>query len=270
MDRAGRNFWDTVWKGSVVPAAWNPHKAGITGYWIQRFHNYFKAAFQSIEPLTDRRLIEIGCARSESLPYFAKEYGFSVTGIDYSLKGCELANATLQKEGVTGVVLCRDFFEPSDILREKFDVAVSFGVAEHFDNTARCIKAFSEFLMITVIPNMVGAIGLIQRRLDRTVFNSHVPLDKELLCEAHQAAGLRVMDCDYFLSTNFGVCNLPDLPIRTISWYIKKATLAALRRVSLMVWLFEAHGNRIKGTKFMSPFIICMARKEPGHSPIPS
>jgi cyclopropane fatty-acyl-phospholipid synthase-like methyltransferase len=32
------------------------------------------------------RLLEIGCARSAWLPYFAQEFGIDVSGLDYSSK----------------------------------------------------------------------------------------------------------------------------------------------------------------------------------------
>jgi len=88
-------------------------------------------------------------------PYFAKEFGFKVYGIDYSEIGCKQAREVLSNTGVEGNVICAIFFSPPENLIDAFDVVVSFGVVEHFEDTAG-IAAFSRFLK----PN-----GILQRYL---------------------------------------------------------------------------------------------------------
>lgn len=52
--------------------------------------------------------LEIGCARSRWLPYFAKEFGFEVSGIDYSEVGSQQATQILFNEGVQGNIVFAD------------------------------------------------------------------------------------------------------------------------------------------------------------------
>lgn len=266
-DKAGKKYWDKAWNETVLPSVWNPRKPGLNNYVQKQFHEYFRHVFHSLEPIHGKKLLEIGCARSETLPYFAKEFGFEVTGIDYSEVGCKMAQAILEREGIKVTVLCEDFFSPSDKLKEQFDVVVSFGVAEHFQDTVGCISAFSRFLkpggiMITNIPNLTGMIGYIQKKINRPVFDIHVFMDKNLLSKAHQDAGLKVLDCDFFLSSNFGVCNLVGLSNNTISWYFKKIAIAVLVRFSMAAWFLESKFGKFKANKLMSPYINCLARKE--------
>ena len=41
----------------------------------------------------------------------------------------------LSIEGVKGDIVCADFFSPPESMIEEFDVVISFGVLEHFEDT---------------------------------------------------------------------------------------------------------------------------------------
>src|SRR5579863_9871167 len=92
------------------------------------FHEFFRTAFADHKG----RLLEIGCGGSRWLPYFARQFGFEVWGIDYSSTGCQKASAILASTRVPGTVLERDAFAPNEDLLEEFDVVVSLGLVEHF------------------------------------------------------------------------------------------------------------------------------------------
>lgn len=207
------------------------------------------------------RLLELGCARSVWLPYLGQALGFTVAGVDYSAQGCELARATLAAARVPGQIILADFFDPPSALAEKFDAVVSFGVAEHFDDTAACISAFARFLaekgrMVTVVPNMTGLTGFLQKHLNREVYEKHVPLDKEQLMDAHRRAGLEVMGAGYLISTNFGIVNLEGLASGTPAWFLKRAFMAALGRLSMLGWLAERH---LPAVRISAAYVYCVA-----------
>jgi hypothetical protein len=262
MDMAGKTHWDGLWSGKALPPAWDPDGRGFGQYLARRFDEYFSRLFLPLRPTAGKTLLEIGCAGSASLPYFARHFGFSVTGIDYSETGCQQARAVLERERVRGQVVCADLFSPSDSLLGRFDVVVSFGVVSILRHRG-CI-ASGEFLagqVICRIPNMTGANGRLQMLLNRRLFDMHVPLDREMLAGSHRAAGLTVVSCDYFLSTGFGVCSLTGLEEYTASWWAKKIALALLARVSLAVWSIESLTGNWKAGKRMSPYINCAAYK---------
>jgi 2-polyprenyl-3-methyl-5-hydroxy-6-metoxy-1,4-benzoquinol methylase len=265
VDRAGRLYWEQHWSDKPIRYD-NKHRSGtITNYVNRRIEKYFDEVFANIET-SGKSLLEIGCARSIWLAYFTNTFGFQVSGIDYSARGCEDTQRSLINDGITSEIVCADFFDPPSWMNGKYDVIVSFGVAEHFQDTQRCIKAFAKMLkpggnMITVIPNMVGLIGQIQKFIDRQVFDIHVQLNTNDLRNAHEAAGLEVLDCSYFLSTNFGVCNVEKRNQKTLSWLCKKGIVASLLRLSMFVWLIEEHLPLLKPNKFTSPYITCFARQ---------
>lgn len=265
MDKAGKNYWNETWACSDIPNAVNPLEKGSNNLVKRRFHELFIELFDGMET-TSMRILEVGCAKSSWLPYFSNEFGFEVVGLDYSLIGCEMARAILNNSGVEGSVVCSDLFSPPLDMIGTFDLVVSFGVVEHFEDTDVCIRAISSFLkpggmLITNIPNMVGWIGAIEKIVNRPVYDIHQLIDSSMLRKEHERAGLEVLECDYFMSTNFGVCNLNGIPENTILWFLKKAMLGILTRVSILVWFFEDKFGMFPLSQVASPYVICVARK---------
>ncbi len=143
-----------------------------------------------------------------------------------------------------------------------FDVVVSFGVIEHFEHTAGCLNALSEFLKpggvaITIIPNMVGLLGFFQKLMDQRVFDIHVPLDNQALAAKHQPM-LNVISCNYFLFVNWNAINIESwkgrmsyrLAVRLRSWFSKG------------FWVLEEACPIIfKPNRLSSPYINCVAKK---------
>lgn len=265
MDKAGQKYWNDSWASSDIPEAVNPYDMRLRNYINRRFHQAFLKLFDKSET-SSMRLLEIGCAKSAWLPYFAKEFGFSVCGLDYSPIGCRMAEKVLQVNGVEAEVVCADFFAPPENMLGSFDVVVSFGVVEHFDDTAACLRAVSALLkpggiLITNIPNMVGWIGAIQKAVNKPVYDIHQLLDPPMLREAHKLAGLEVRECDYFISTSFGVNNLAGMSTSNVSGFLKKVCLGVLARASMLVWAIEERVGDFPPRKFASPYINCIARK---------
>lgn len=272
MDKAGREYWDHSWSASQLPDLVDPRAPGLDNFVQRRFHGLFGALLSGQET-RGKRLLEFGCARSTWLPYFATEFGLEVSGIDYSQAGCEQARAILRRANVPGEITRADFFTPPEELREQFDFGISFGVAEHFQDTAACIAAFARFLkpggrLLTVVPNLAGSLGLVQKLLHRAVFDIHVPLDLPMLLAAHERAGLQAERGSYFLSTHFGVCNLNGLPENTATWRVKRLTLTLLTRLSMGVWLVEERLGSFADTpptwvrRMFSPYVYCWAVKK--------
>lgn len=270
MDKAGENYWNEAWASCEKPVAVNPSDMRLRNQVNHRFHRKFLKLFDKAKT-PSMRLLEIGCANSAWLPYFVKEFGFSVWGLDYSPIGCIMAKRVLQANGVKANILCANFFSPPQELLGYFDVVVSFGVVEHFNETVSCLEAVSTFLkpggvLITSIPNMVGSIGAIQKTVNKPVYDIHQLINPATLREAHELAGLEVLECNYFMFSNFGIINLISISKNTLSWFLKKIFLGLLSRASMLIWLIEERIGEISPNKFTSPYINCIARKpNPAH-----
>lgn len=262
VDKAGKSYWDSCWAGSEIPNAINPDE----NYINRQFHHHFTKAFAGIQT-QGATLLEIGCARSQWLPYFAQQFGFKVYGLDYSALGCRQAQLILEKAGVDGSVVCADIFTPPSAMLDKFDVVISFGVAEHFENTAICIGAFARFLkpggvLVTNIPNMTGLIGLTQRLLNRPIFDIHVPLGTYELANAHAQVDLKDIHCEYLVPLCFGVSNLNGLDPTDMRTRVKDGVLHNLSRLSQVIWWIDDHGMTIPINQLSGSFVLCVARKQ--------
>ena len=224
---------------------------------------FIRPAIHSHAGRSTSQLIEIGCARSQWLPYFALNFGLAVTGLDYSPTGCDQERQILARAGVSGDVICANLFEPPEQMLGRFDMLWTNGVLEHFDDTAAALRAFTAFLktgglMITLIPNMRGLVGTVQRILGPSTYAIHVPLTRDELRNAHTAAGLQIVRCDYVMSVNFGVLAVSRSE-RLFS--LRMLAVRVLRRLSVLVWMFERAFAKLPVSRAFSPYIICVATK---------
>jgi SAM-dependent methyltransferase len=263
-DRAGKAYWDATWRSGALPEAVDPDSVDVWHYPQRQLHRFFMRCFPG--GLKDARVVEIGCARSPWLPYVAKQFGAQVVGIDYSEIGAEQARQVLANEGVLGQVKCIDLFSIPDAMRGEFDVAMSFGVMEHFDNTAGALGAAAALLrpgglLVTQIPNLAGVLGWIQKRLSRRVYDIHVPLDAAQLARAHEQAGLSVERCEYVSLTQFGVLNPGDLTERPFWGTIGSWSLFALRSLSAGIWWMDERLMLRRPGRWTGGYIVCAARK---------
>jgi 2-polyprenyl-3-methyl-5-hydroxy-6-metoxy-1,4-benzoquinol methylase len=260
LDKAGKSYWDCKWENTFLPERINPYGSGPNHYLDRKFHGFFRSVF-SDKVTQNNKLLEIGCARSLWLPYFAKEFGFKVYGIDYSEVGCQQALQLLSNEGVEGRIVCGDFFSPPESMIGEFDVVISFGVLEHFQDTQGCISAFSKYLkrkgiMITTTPNLIGLIGLIQKSINRNVFDIHVPLSPENILEAHQKNKLESVSCNYFLFANFSVLNVENLKGNFLyAWILQLCCW-----LNSAIWSIDSLFS-FKPNRWSSPYISCVAIK---------
>jgi len=268
QDRAGRPYWETVWRDGAAPSTSDAGAGGGGNAVDRRFREYFRAVLtDAVRP--GALLLEVGCGSSRWLPYFAKDFGFDVFGIDYSLSGCFNAKEMLAKAGQRGTVVCGDFFSPPSSLHGKFDVVVSFGVAEHFTDTAGCIAAFTEFLrpsglLLTSVPKLAGLVGRLQRWLSPAIFGIHTVLRREDLSAAHRKSGLEVLRCEYFLAANFGVCNMSKMTGGAFGREFKRRVVRLLARASVLAWEIEKRVGRFRPSRLFSPYVNCVARKTAG------
>jgi SAM-dependent methyltransferase len=224
-------------------------------------HSHFEDV---LAPLQGRqaRLIELGCAQSKWLPYFARHWRFHVAGLDTSELGCQRAREMLAAAGVSGAIQRGDMFHPPPQMRDCFDVVLSIGLVEHFTETTSAVAACAAFakpggIVLTIIPNMNGIVGLLQRTLDRSVYDLHVPLDVDLLAAAHVNAGLSVSRCEYLLSANFAVVNHPGLRPRVVNTLVRSALIGGTG----VVWTAERFGFEVPPSRRMSPYVSCVALK---------
>lgn len=256
------DYWDENWRRASASTREFDRDLEGNHFW----RRIDRALAQSFAALGSgvHNLIEIGAGASEWLPYLHKRFGFAVTGLDYSEVGCRRAREILENTSTPGSIHQADMFSPPAALLGRFDVVVSFGLVEHFSDTASALRACAAYakpggLVVTIIPNMRGLHGGLYRIFDRKVFDTHVPLSLGELSRAHHEAGLNVFFGEYLLGLPGVVDQRRREPIFWRRWI-----RAAVFRLSRLYWAFESRGFGVPENAVTSPYLICAALKPRG------
>jgi 2-polyprenyl-3-methyl-5-hydroxy-6-metoxy-1,4-benzoquinol methylase len=256
-----RGYWDRTWESVQLPKLVDLSDQRVRNRATLAFHEFFADVLGGAS-LNCRALVEIGCAQSKWLPYFAQVYGLNVTGVDYSELGCLRARELLKTANCEGEIVRADMFSPPERLKAYFDVVISMGLVEHFPDTAAAVAACAAFakpggLIVTLVPNMAGAVGLGQRWLDRAIYDKHVPLDETALRAAHERSGLSVLRSGYLMSANFAVINHSNIKPRIVNRLVRAFLLGATGAI----WAVERLSLRLPPTRLFSPYVVCVAQK---------
>ena len=263
VDLAGKEHWDQMWAQEAFPPDVNPRSESLWGYRDGRFHEALARLLE--QRPRGLRLVELGCARSAWLPYFAREFGCDVAGLDYSPLGAEQTAQRLTEAGIPGQIRCADLFHPPPEWRDAFDVVTWFGVAEHFQDTTAAVRAAASLLkpgglMITEIPNMAGINGWLQWAFNRPVYDIHVPLTAPELASHHTAAGLSVVSAEYLVPLDFGVVDIDELP-PGFERRAKDRILYLLRLLGACAWWLDRRIGPMRLGRLTAGFVLVAAQK---------
>jgi len=167
---ATNQFWeDDYYRGIEIPARPDPNFP---------YERCLAGALEELAPVSrDATVLEVGCAPARWLVWYAERFGARVTGIEYSPKGAELSRANLAAVGVSGEIREGDFFSGEFGLGE-FDLVVSLGFIEHFDDIAAAFDRHVAFVapggrLVIGMPNFRGLIGFLQRWGDPDYLKLH-------------------------------------------------------------------------------------------------
>jgi 2-polyprenyl-3-methyl-5-hydroxy-6-metoxy-1,4-benzoquinol methylase len=190
---SSKEYWDEVLQNTKLPIL---VKNSEYGTWLQDvfFEEFISGGNYST-------LMEVGAGSSGWLPYLAKKYHLHVSGLDYSEIGCEICKRNLEYQGISyEKVICEDVFNwGSD---DTYDIIISFGVIEHFENPERILDICRRHLnkgglVITVVPNLKGFPGRIVKNFLPEVYKMHQVIDLKQLNSVHQMAGFTEIKSNY-------------------------------------------------------------------------
>ena len=127
-------LWDDIWRAGTIAGE---HRANVAREELsirwRRIEERVRARFGALE---DLRVIEIGAGAGTNAAAMAKR-GASVTLLDYSPKALRKARELFEANGLQAEFIEANALELPDELRGGFDVAMSFGLNEHFTGAER-------------------------------------------------------------------------------------------------------------------------------------
>jgi SAM-dependent methyltransferase len=239
--KTDEGYWTGLWSATALPPPFDPTSADYLG---KRYHEVFERHLPKSNG--ELELLELGCGTSRWLPYFARHFGFRVSGLDYSEVGCNAAREILNRDGVTGTVLHGDVFNPASDFENRFDVVISLGLVEHFRDTGSALRSFARFakpggLVVTTVPNMAGWQGVVQKHLiNRSVYDGHEPLDLERLEAAHRDAGLVRVAAGPVGILDFHNLNVGVPEGRKEIFWVRLLIYKILTRLSRIIWALDS------------------------------
>ncbi len=240
-----KGYWDAHWR--------REHKDDRTA---DRHH--FDALFRRYMP-HGGTLLDVGCAPGVTMAYFARTFGYEVTGIDTSSIDC--VRETMARHGITRYgALEADFFslEPA----EKFDIVTSFGFVEHFRDVRGVVLRQARLVRpggytVCEVPNLRYFNWLLYRLFLPRLLPMHnlAAMDPAVLRALLLEEGFEVLYGNYWGTCflDFDWRNSVVARSRPLRWCIgaARATMARL-------------GLADRPNRLFSPYIVVIARRPAG------
>lgn len=204
MELTEVKFWEDYWRNCQLPSEvemYTPFDRCLADMLAKRLKSIEGSAF------------EVGCAPGKWLAFMAKAFGMKANGIEYSEAGMQ---ATRRNFAILGLpidtILAGDFFKVEP--EPKFDLVMSFGFIEHFDDPDAVVARHAAWLkpggtLVIGVPNFNGIYSSLQKILDPSILDKHnlQTMRLEYFRGLEQRLQLRLESLDYLAPFE------PSLPI---------------------------------------------------------
>ena len=205
--------------------------------WFRDLHRLF---LKFLPEDREIRLLEVGCYPGRYMWYFQRYWGYRVSGMEYIDWLCEQTQDNLQANGIEGEVIYGDLFSYRPATAEsRWDVVVSLGLIEHFENSVEVIQKHLDLLkpggyLVLVIPNHRGINGRILKIVSVERFKIHNRMGYEEIQRALERIDkVEIVEGGYYGRIGFwntglyawvrGLGELPYLLVRSPLWLLEKA-----------------------------------------------
>jgi 2-polyprenyl-3-methyl-5-hydroxy-6-metoxy-1,4-benzoquinol methylase len=167
--------WDQLWSHEI--------RLRLPSPWLISTRNLQKVVLPHVRP--GDRFLEIGCAPGKLLSWVAAELKAEVAGLDYSARGLSTAKRLFAALQLKADFRCEDL-RTTTFAPASFDVVLSVGVIEHFDDPRPIVQDHLRLvkpggIALITVPDYRGVYGVLQRYFDA----------ENLLCH-----NLNIMTCE--------------------------------------------------------------------------
>jgi SAM-dependent methyltransferase len=242
-----RQFWVDYWES----------KTGLSVN-IPEDYLFHKELASIIHTQNVKTAIELGGFPGYYAVFLKKYFKLDVTLLDYFVHQ-PVTNALLQANNLQESdihIIETDLFNHQE--EQKYDLVLSCGLIEHFNDTKDIIRRHIDFLkpggtLLITLPNFRALNGWFQKSFDKDNYDKHniACMDPQLLATICSDAGLQVVQAEYF-----GHFSL---------WLeIEKQKPVGVRLLKKSLWLAGKVFTKVFpfNSKQLSPYIILEARKQ--------
>jgi cyclopropane fatty-acyl-phospholipid synthase-like methyltransferase len=195
MELTEKQYWEAFWDSVAVPNKVNLNFSNDAN--IATILNRF------LTTDIQKRAFEVGCAPGKWLIYLSENFNYSVDGCEYIEAASKKTRENLDVCGITGYnIYTGDFLSMG--IEKKYDVVISLGFIEHFNDADSVCKRHADLLkengiLILGIPKLTGLNYYIAKQVDKYLDDKLIPNHN-----------LSIMNLDYFkrLGTVIGCQNL--------------------------------------------------------------
>ena len=207
------------------------------------------------------KVVEIGSAPGKELVRLHKVFDLEPYGIEYSESGVKLNQRNFIENGINPQNVIHADFLSEEISRQyesSFDIVMSRGFIEHFDNPKEIVKKHINLLkkggiLIISIPNLRGFNYVMQRLFDNHVIQIHNIgiMEKKEFTKLFDDERLSMSYCEYYGTLNF---NLFAAKKRTIGSFL--LLFFKVLQLLLNALFHIVLGKRGAESKTFSPYLI--------------
>ncbi|HUV30011.1 MAG TPA: methyltransferase domain-containing protein [Acidobacteriota bacterium] len=235
-------------------------------------HLAFDVACAKYLPKGDLKLVEIGSAPGDKLLRLHRNFGHVPYGVEYTQIGADQNRALFEGNGISADnVIQSDFFDDAfqAAYREHFDIVMSNGFIEHFDDTADVIAKHLDLLkpggtLSIAVPNFRWFNYALIRFFAPHTLKAHnlAIMRKKKLLSYFRDGSVDVVVCKYIGTLNLGLIYGPNkTPVKLL---LMKLLLKFQRLVDIMLYLVVPRGGF--ESFLFSPYLLFVGRKQPGRN----
>ena len=241
-----RAFWENYWDS----------KTGIIQQ-IPRNHTFHHQLERIIADEKVKTVIELGGFPGYYAVFLKKYFNIDVTLLDYFIHP-PVVSALLKENGLKDAdveIIEADLFSYQP--QNQYDLVLSCGLIEHFNDTADIVKRHIPFVksggtLLITLPNFKSVNGWFQRKFDLDNYNKHniSSMDIDLLKGICADAGLKNIEVNYYGRFSVWFENEKQKPV-------------AVRLFKKVVWLAGKVFTKVIpfDSKELSPYIVLEAKK---------
>jgi trans-aconitate methyltransferase len=221
-----RSFWKAFWES----------RKGLIFY-IKPNYVFGNILAKLIAEKNIKNAIELGGFPGYYATYLKKYQQLDTTLFDYYIHQ-DLINQLLEKNGLKPGdinIIEADLFKYQP--EKLYDMVLSFGLIEHFNDTKAIIETHLQFLkpggvLFITLPNFKSVNGWVQRKFDKENYDKHNinSMDLQLLTDCCKQLGLKEIESYYhgrftvWLENKSEQSKLAKAVVKTIWWAGKIAT----------------------------------------------
>jgi SAM-dependent methyltransferase len=215
---------------------------------------------------SDVKAIEIGCAPGNHIIALNKRFGYIPYGVEYSETGCNLTMENFLNAGLSAEnVIQADFFDKNfqSVYTNRFDMVLSLGFIEHFDNVLGVIGNHIKLLknngyLVVLIPNLRGINFYMLKffNMESLLGHNFSIMNKTVFKNLFKNKNIDFLYCDYVGTFSFGLFNT-DKKWKYYLWRF----LLLLQRPFDFLWriLFK---NKYMKSRHTSPYLMFIGKKK--------